>query len=168
MTIKVGVSRVMGIATEEKAEDTFSVGENVDSTAVNRKENFPEEKGEEVNEKEENIQDRNEFMELYEENLKSIREGNVVKGEIIQIDKEFVLVDIGYKSEGQIRTAEFINSRGELTAKVGDAVETGQPLVRLAWADPGRLDQALPLVRRALEIGEERVAPPALIHGEVS
>ena len=55
-----------------------------------------------------------------------------------------------------------------LLAKVGDGVEAGQPLVRLAWADPGRLAQALPLVERALEIGEERVAPPPLIHGEVS
>jgi pyrimidine-nucleoside phosphorylase len=53
-------------------------------------------------------------------------------------------------------------------AKVGDPVEAGQPLVRLAWADPVRLATALPLVERALEIGEERVAPPPLIHGEVS
>jgi pyrimidine-nucleoside phosphorylase len=53
-------------------------------------------------------------------------------------------------------------------AKVGDAVESGQPLVRLAWADPGRLAQALPLVERALEVGEERVAPPPVIHGEVA
>ena len=67
----------------EKVESTLSVGENVDSTAVNRKEIFPEEKGEKVVEKEENVQDRNEFMELYEENLKSIREGKVVKGEIV-------------------------------------------------------------------------------------
>jgi small subunit ribosomal protein S1 len=123
VTIKIGASRVMGIATEEKAENTFSVGENIDSTAVNRKENFPGEKGEEVTEKEENIEDRNEFMELYEENLKSIREGNVVKGEIVQIDKEFVLVDIGYKSEGQIRIAEFTNPRGRVTAKVGDVID---------------------------------------------
>jgi small subunit ribosomal protein S1 len=62
-------------------------------------------------------------MELYEESLKSIREGKVVRGEIVQIDKEFVLVDIGYKSEGQIRIAEFINPRGGLTAKVGDEID---------------------------------------------
>ena len=53
-------------------------------------------------------------------------------------------------------------------AKVGDEVEAGQPLVRLAWADPDRLAAALPLAERALEVGEERVAPPPLIHGEVS
>jgi pyrimidine-nucleoside phosphorylase len=52
-------------------------------------------------------------------------------------------------------------------AKVGEAVEAGQPLARLAWADRARLEQALPLVERAMEVGEERVAPPPLIHGEV-
>jgi small subunit ribosomal protein S1 len=113
----------MGKAPNEKAENTFSVGKNVDSTAVNRREIFPEEKAEEINEEEETIQDRHDFMEMYEENLKSIREGKVVKGEIVQIDKEFVLVDIGYKSEGQIRIGEFTNLRGRLTAKVGDEVD---------------------------------------------
>ena len=63
------------------------------------------------------------FQQLYEESLRSIQEGEVTKGEIVQIDKEFVLVDIGYKSEGQIRLDEFLDSKGNLTAKVGDQVE---------------------------------------------
>jgi small subunit ribosomal protein S1 len=84
---------------------------------------FSEEKGVEVNENEENIQDRHDFMELFEESMKSMREGKVVKGEIVQIGREFVLVDIGYKSEGQIRIGEFTNLRGRLTAKVGDEID---------------------------------------------
>jgi len=63
------------------------------------------------------------FMELYEESLKSIQEGELVKGEIVQIGKEYILVDIGYKSEGQIPIHEFIDSEGHLTAKVGDRVD---------------------------------------------
>ena len=122
-TNKFGVFRLMGNATDEKAENGLSVAKNVDSTSLDRKEIFSEEKGEEVNENEENIQGSQHFMELYEESLKSIREGKVVRGEIVQIDKEFVLVDIGYKSEGQIRIGEFINLRGGLTAKVGDQVD---------------------------------------------
>ncbi|MGM0425753.1 MAG: 30S ribosomal protein S1 [Thermodesulfobacteriota bacterium] len=74
-------------------------------------------------EEEEDIQDRENFMQLYEESLKSIQEGEVVNGEIVQIDKEYVLVDIGYKSEGQIRIHEFIDSEGNLTAEVGDRIE---------------------------------------------
>lgn len=63
------------------------------------------------------------FMELFEESVQSIREGKVVQGEIIRIDEEFVLVDIGYKSEGQIRIAEFIGPGGRLNAKVGDRID---------------------------------------------
>ncbi|OQY49255.1 MAG: 30S ribosomal protein S1 [Desulfobacteraceae bacterium 4572_87] len=63
------------------------------------------------------------FMEMFEESLKSIQEGKIVSGEIVQIDNEFVLVDIGYKSEGQIRINEFKDLEGKFTAQVGDTVE---------------------------------------------
>lgn len=63
------------------------------------------------------------FGELYEESLKILREGELVNGEIVQISKDFVLVDIGYKSEGQILIEEFIDSEGNLTASVGEKVD---------------------------------------------
>jgi len=63
------------------------------------------------------------FMELYEESLKSIQEGGLVRGTIVHVDKEFVLVDIGYKSEGQIPIGEFIDAGGNVTARVGDPVD---------------------------------------------
>jgi small subunit ribosomal protein S1 len=71
----------------------------------------------------EEVTDTDNFMELYEESLKSIQEGEVVKGEIVQVGKEFVLVDIGYKSEGQIPIREFIDSDGNVTAKVGEKID---------------------------------------------
>jgi small subunit ribosomal protein S1 len=63
------------------------------------------------------------FKSLYEQSLKTIQEGELVSGEIVLIGKEFVLVDIGYKSEGQIRINEFIDPDGNLTAKVGDKID---------------------------------------------
>jgi len=63
------------------------------------------------------------FSEMYEESLKSLQEGELVRGEIVKVDKEFVLVDIGYKSEGQIPIHEFIDSEGNSTAKVGEKVD---------------------------------------------
>ncbi|MBW1799203.1 MAG: 30S ribosomal protein S1, partial [Deltaproteobacteria bacterium] len=63
------------------------------------------------------------FADLYEESLKEIREGEVVEGEIVQIEKEHVLVDIGYKSEGQVPIQEFLDEKGNLTARVGDRVQ---------------------------------------------
>jgi small subunit ribosomal protein S1 len=69
-------------------------------------------------------------MNLYEESFKRFAEGEVVSGRIISIDKDHVLVDIGYKSEGQIRIHEFKNEEGEVTAKLGDSVE-----VMVEWWD---------------------------------
>ncbi len=63
------------------------------------------------------------FQELYEESLKSIKEGEVVRGNIIQVTDDYVMVDIGYKSEGQIRISEFTNEEGAISAKVGDEVD---------------------------------------------
>lgn len=63
------------------------------------------------------------FQQLYEESLQNIHEGKIVKGVVVQIDKEFVLVDIGYKSEGQIRISEFIDQAGELTVSEGDKID---------------------------------------------
>ncbi|MFH1124781.1 MAG: 30S ribosomal protein S1 [Pseudomonadota bacterium] len=62
-------------------------------------------------------------MELYEESLKSIQEGGLVKGEIVQVNKEFVLVDIGYKSEGMIPISEFTDAKGNVDARVGDMLD---------------------------------------------
>jgi len=121
--INLGVCRSMEKGTDEMAENGFSVTESVYPTFEDDQKTFSEEMMEDLNETEENIEDGDNFMELYEESLKSIHEGKVIKGEIVQIDKEFVLVDIGYKSEGQIRIAEFVNLEGQLTAKVGDKVD---------------------------------------------
>lgn len=121
--INLGVFRSMEKGTDEMVENGFSVTENVYPNFEDDQKTFPEEMMENLSETEENIQGSDNFMELYEESLKSIHEGKVIKGEIVQVDKEFVLVDIGYKSEGQIRIDEFVNLEGQLTAKVGDKVD---------------------------------------------
>jgi len=63
------------------------------------------------------------FMEMYEESFKRVEEGQVVQGRIIQIDKEFVLVDIGYKSEGQVPIAEITMPDGTIDAEIGGTVD---------------------------------------------
>jgi small subunit ribosomal protein S1 len=72
----------------------------------------------------------NELMDLYEESFKRFAEGEVVTGRIISIDKDHVLVDIGYKSEGQIRIGEFLDEKGQVSAQPGDKVE-----VMVEWWD---------------------------------
>jgi small subunit ribosomal protein S1 len=63
------------------------------------------------------------MSELYEESLRRVQEGEVVKGRIVSITKDFVMVDIGYKSEGQIPIAEFTAPDGSVSAEVGEQVE---------------------------------------------
>jgi small subunit ribosomal protein S1 len=63
------------------------------------------------------------FIDYYEESLSSIQEGSLVRGEIVHVGKEFVLVDIGYKSEGQIPILEFMDADGNVTARVGESVD---------------------------------------------
>jgi len=61
--------------------------------------------------------------DLYEESLKQYQEGEVVSGRIVAVDKDYVIVDIGYKCEGHIPIHEFLDASGENTAKVGDQVD---------------------------------------------
>jgi small subunit ribosomal protein S1 len=63
------------------------------------------------------------LMEMYEESIRRVREGEIVQGRVVQIDKEFVLVDIGYKSEGQVPIDQFIGSEGTVEAEIGDTIE---------------------------------------------
>ncbi|MCX5890661.1 MAG: 30S ribosomal protein S1 [Deltaproteobacteria bacterium] len=69
------------------------------------------------------MSDMESMSELYEESLRRVQEGEVVKGRIVSITKDFVMLDIGYKSEGQIPIHEFTTPEGEITAVVGDEVE---------------------------------------------
>jgi small subunit ribosomal protein S1 len=63
------------------------------------------------------------FEELFQESLRQPRVGEIVKGVVVQIDPDYVLVNIGYKSEGCIPIAEFLDENGQLTVKVGDEVK---------------------------------------------
>jgi small subunit ribosomal protein S1 len=60
---------------------------------------------------------------IYEESLRDVIEGDIVKGTILEMRDDVVLVDIGYKSEGLIPLREFRTPSGEITAKVGDTVD---------------------------------------------
>ena len=71
----------------------------------------------------EDAEDMESFQELYEQSLTNIQEGEVIHGRIIQITDDFVMVDIGYKSEGQIHISEFKDEEGTVQAAVGDEVD---------------------------------------------
>ncbi|KFC83850.1 small subunit ribosomal protein S1 [Ewingella americana] len=65
------------------------------------------------------------FAQLFEESLKTIetRPGSIVRGVVVSIDKDVVLVDAGLKSESAIPAEQFKNAQGELEIQVGDEVD---------------------------------------------
>ncbi|MCF8095735.1 MAG: 30S ribosomal protein S1 [Desulfobacteraceae bacterium] len=70
------------------------------------------------------------LLEMYEESIKRFEEGEVVNGRIISVDKDHVLVDVGYKSEGLIPIHEFKDGDGNVDVSVDDDVE-----VMIEWWD---------------------------------
>ena len=63
------------------------------------------------------------LLDMYEESFNRFREGEIVTGTIIALDKEHVLVDIGYKSEGRISINEFKDEHNDININLGDSVE---------------------------------------------
>lgn len=89
--------------------------EEIDSNKV-----FDDKTSEDVQNSDDSMEN---LMDMYEESFKRFAEGEVVTGRIISVDKDYILVDIGYKSEGQIRINEFKDEKGNIQVSMGDEVE---------------------------------------------
>jgi len=68
-------------------------------------------------------QGEDEFRTLFEESIRFVKPGGIVKGRIVGITQSHVVVDVGYKTEGQIPVKEFMDRAGEIQVKVGDEVD---------------------------------------------
>lgn len=68
-------------------------------------------------------EEHEDFKTLYEDSLKSIEEGQILRGTVIEITPDHVTVDVGYKSEGQIPMQEFLRRSRKVDVKVGDQIE---------------------------------------------
>ena len=94
------------------------------------------------------------FQELFEESLKTVEmnPGAIITGVIIDIDKDWVTVHAGLKSEGVIPVDQFFNDRGAVEVVVGDevqvaleAVEDGFGVTRLSREKARRAESWLDL-----------------------
>ena len=81
---------------------------------------------------------------VYEETLKSVKEGEIVKGTIVEIKSDTVLIDIGYKSEGFIPLSEFKNKED---LKAGDEIDV---LLEKKEDDDGRIVLSMEKASRVL------------------
>ena len=63
------------------------------------------------------------LLQLIDQSLQELVEGEVVKGRVLEVSRDEVVVDIGYKSEGVMRAAEFADKDGNVSIAPGDEVE---------------------------------------------
>ena len=112
------------------------------------------------------------FAQLFEESLKELetRQGSIVSGTVVAIQKGFVLVDAGLKSESAIPVEEFLNAQGELEIQVGDtvnvaldAVEDGYGETKLSREKAVRHESWIELEKAY----EEQATVIGLINGKV-
>ena len=69
------------------------------------------------------LEEDEDFDALYEESVRGFRDQDIVTGKITEITRDYVTVDIGFKSDCLITINEFQNSEGALEVEVGDSVE---------------------------------------------
>ena len=71
------------------------------------------------------------FAEMFEESqsTQGLKPGELLTGIVTRVDNDFVIVDVGLKSEGPIPAEQFRNAEGEIEVKVGDSVEVCLELV---------------------------------------
>src|SRR5262249_60085548 len=81
------------------------------------------------------------LLDQFEQEQSTLQEGEVVRGTVVGITERGVVIDFGYKSEGIVNQAEFMEN-GEITVKRGDEVdvlvknmETGEGFPLLSRAD---------------------------------
>ncbi|MCX8022804.1 MAG: 30S ribosomal protein S1 [Syntrophorhabdaceae bacterium] len=64
-----------------------------------------------------------EMKELYETSMKSLQNGSILKGRVINITGDTVIVDVGLKSEGKLSINEFLDKEGKPKVHIDDDVE---------------------------------------------
>ncbi len=97
----------------------------------------------------------NEFEQMLEESLKTIRTGEIVTGKVIDVKEDEIVLNIGYKSDGIIPRNEYTNESGvDLTTvvKVGDEMEA-----KVIKVNDGEGQVALSYKRLAADRGNKRL-----------
>src|SRR6266702_3453970 len=93
-----------------------------------------------------------ELIPDYESTFPTINEGEVVHGKVVRVDKDEVLVDIGYKSEGVIPVAELSIRR---SVNPEDEVQVGEEIdaLVLTWKKiEGAAESGEPVVGKVIEV----------------
>ena len=102
------------------------------------------------------------FSNLLDESLNTLdmQPGSIVSGVVLDIDKDYVTVHVGLKSEGIISLDEFRNNEGTLDIEVGDEIEVALEAVEDGYGETrisrekARKISTWKMLEEALETGE--------------
>tara|TARA_B100000886_G_scaffold243270_1_gene170864 strand:+ start:212 stop:1519 length:1308 start_codon:yes stop_codon:yes gene_type:complete len=102
------------------------------------------------------------FSTLLDENLSTLdmQPGSIVSGVVLDIDKDWVTIHVGLKSEGIISLDEFRNNDGDIKIEVGDEVEVALEAVEDGYGETrisrekARKISTWKMLEEALETGE--------------
>ena len=77
------------------------------------------------------------FSNLLDESLSTLdmQPGSIVSGVVLDVDKDWVTVHVGLKSEGVISLDEFRNNNGQTEIQVGDEIEVALEAVEDGYGD---------------------------------
>jgi small subunit ribosomal protein S1 len=76
------------------------------------------------------------FADLFQQQTREMKEGEVVQGIVTLVDEDHVQVDVGFKSEGLVDSWEFMDDDARMLVKVGDRVDV---LIEEIEDDSGRI-----------------------------
>lgn len=64
-----------------------------------------------------------ELLKMYDEKMAEFAEGDIVRGRVLQVNPNEIVIDIGYKSEGILPASELHSYTGDLQVKPGDSID---------------------------------------------
>jgi len=92
--------------------------------------------------------------ELYKQSIKIIKENQIIKGKLVTIRQNEVLVDVGFKSEGAVPLVEFRRDELEVGRELDflvDSIEDDIGMIRLSHEKAVRMQSWDKIVRNAQE-----------------
>ena len=106
------------------------------------------------------------FAEMFEQSIAqmNMRVGEIVTGEVVDINRDVVIVNAGLKSEGVIPREQFYNENGELEVAIGDIVEVALDAIEDGYGE-SRLSREKAKRARAWSRLEQAQANDEIITG---
>ena len=113
------------------------------------------------------IEDFEAMLQEFEGDQALVKENEITTGRVLEIGKEYVLIDIGFKSEGRVPLDEFKNAQGEIIVSAGQDIDV---LVEAREDDTGQcvLSKEKADRMKVWEVISEKAEADELVRGVIT